>query len=173
MKLRYVVRHLKHPKFDNDNGLDYDVGVAKVKTPFLMNAIEKPVPLVRAGEDPDPGEHAIVSGWGDNRVSAYFLRSFVNTMQGRLQKNFKEKKCVFHFSWFILILNVIDTSSESLPYNRVNCRMLTKVRLSKFFLGCVMTFTPIVRFLQEAPWWRESSSMSVAAMSVSLNKRFR
>jgi len=30
-----------------------------------------------------------------------------------------------------------------------------------------------VRLLQEVPWWRESSSMSVAAMSVSLNKRFR
>ena len=27
----------------------------------------------------------------------------------------------------------------------------------------------IVRLLQDVPWWRESSSMSVAAMSVSLN----
>jgi len=75
LKKRDIVRFVEHPKYDSEV-YDYDVAVVKVTTPFVVSAVEKPVALVEAGEYAAAGEPVVVSGWGINRVSAYFNGKF-------------------------------------------------------------------------------------------------
>jgi len=67
MEKRAIERTVLHPKFSYDK-YDYDVGVVKVKTPFVESATQKRIALVKAGEDPAAGEQVVVSGWGWNEV---------------------------------------------------------------------------------------------------------
>jgi len=69
LKLRAAVRSVWHAKFTLES-LDYNVGVVKVATPFVVSAVEKPIALLRAGEEVAVGEPVVVSGWGLNEVSA-------------------------------------------------------------------------------------------------------
>jgi len=68
LEKRAVVRMVTHPKHD-DRKKDYDAGVVKVATPFVVSAVHKPIALVAAGEDATAGEPVVVTGWGDTLVS--------------------------------------------------------------------------------------------------------
>ena len=71
MVLRRVVRY---PKWDDFEPLyDYDVGVTQVKTPFDMSAVERPIALVKVGEEAAAGEQAVITGYGHSRVSTFSL----------------------------------------------------------------------------------------------------
>jgi len=88
-----VVRKLAHPKYDSDAD-DYDVGVVTVAAPFVVSAVRKPIALVKAGEDAASHEPVVVSGWGVNRVSAFYLGSFLSSAsQPILICKFREKCC--------------------------------------------------------------------------------
>jgi len=69
LEKRAVVRTTTHPKFDSSTD-DYDVGIVKVETPFVVSAVQKPIALVDAGEYPLT-KAVVVSGWGHNDVSAH------------------------------------------------------------------------------------------------------
>ena len=62
------MRIASHPKF-NVAKYDYDAGVAKVESPFVVSAFRKLIALVKAGEDAAAGEQVVVTGWGRNVVS--------------------------------------------------------------------------------------------------------
>jgi len=68
LEKRPVVRMVAHPKYDVRKD-DYDVGVVKVATPFVVSAVRKPIALVAPGEDATAGEPVVVTGWGDTMVS--------------------------------------------------------------------------------------------------------
>jgi len=51
---------------------DYDAGVVNVEIPFVVSAVQKPIALVKAGEEAAAGEQVVVSGWGLNEVSSYY-----------------------------------------------------------------------------------------------------
>jgi len=74
---RDVERAVANPKY-NKSTYDYDVGIVKVATPFVVSAVRKPVALVKAGEEAAGGEPVVVSGWGVAEVSVYCSRSFVS-----------------------------------------------------------------------------------------------
>jgi len=79
-----VVRNEAHPKFYRRT-FDYDVGVVKVATPFVLSDVRKPIALVKAGEEPADRESVVVSGWGTNRVSVHPSENFVNRVRVHLQ----------------------------------------------------------------------------------------
>lgn len=72
-----VVQCTAHPKHSMLT-MDYDVGVAKVATPFVVSDVRKPITLMKAGEEPAAHEPVVVSGWGTNSVSVYPSESVVN-----------------------------------------------------------------------------------------------
>ena len=78
LKKRAIVRRMIHPKYDSSN-LDYDAGVVKVETPFVVSAVEKPIALVAANEHP-PTWNVSISGWGKNNVSAHSSGIFVKSV---------------------------------------------------------------------------------------------
>jgi len=75
LEKRAVVRRMKHPKYDSSTN-DYDVGVVKVETPFVVSAVQKPIALVDAEEEPLT-RAVFLSGWGLNDVSAHSPGIFI------------------------------------------------------------------------------------------------
>ena len=65
------MRLVSHPKYYFMK-YDYDAGVVNVEIPFVVSAVQKPIALVKAGEEAAAGEQVVVSGWGLNEVSSYY-----------------------------------------------------------------------------------------------------
>jgi len=101
LEKRGVVRSVGHPKYNRPK-FDYDVGVLKVATPFVVSEVQKPIALVEAGEDAATREPVVVSGWGINRVSicVYPPGNFVESqVQVHLQRSVFEKRHCLLFSF--------------------------------------------------------------------------
>jgi len=110
MVLRSVVRKVAHPKYNDFQPLyDYDVGVVQVKTPFDMSAVERPIALVKVGEEAAAGEQAVTTGYGHSRVSTFFFALII-----QCKSSFTElsKKSPVNFSSFTIVFNVTHTSLE-------------------------------------------------------------
>lgn len=68
----YSVReYIRHPGF-NYMGMDNDVAILYLMTPMKFSKEIAPIDMMEKHEEIKDGEHTIITGWGNTRVSWFY-----------------------------------------------------------------------------------------------------